>query len=46
MTAEHAEFGVFFDKDSLLSALRASALKIVADPSFGGSAVNYPEPKR
>jgi hypothetical protein len=53
-----AEFGVFFNKDSLLRALRASALKVVADPSqpknwlirpladFGGSAVNYPKPKR
>jgi hypothetical protein len=28
----------------LLRALRASALKIVADPSFGGSAVQTPIP--
>ena len=26
----------------ILSALSASALKTVADPSFGGSVVNYP----
>jgi hypothetical protein len=29
--------------NSLLGALSASALKIVADPSFGGSAVSYLE---
>jgi hypothetical protein len=31
-------------KNSLLSVLRASALKTVADPSFGGSAVQSPSP--
>jgi hypothetical protein len=37
---EFAEFEVFLIKNSSLRALRASALKIVADPSFGGSAVS------
>jgi hypothetical protein len=32
----------FLIKNSLLSVLRASALKTVADPSFGGSAVQSP----
>ena len=41
---ESAEIGVFFIKNSLLRALRASALKPVADPSFGGSAVQPPSP--
>ena len=34
----------FLIKNSLLRALSASALKIVADPSFGGSAVQSPSP--
>ena len=34
----------FLIKNSLLPALSASALKTVADPSFGGSAVRYPKP--
>jgi hypothetical protein len=34
----------FLINNSLLCALRASALKIVADPSFGGSAVQSPSP--
>jgi hypothetical protein len=34
----------FLIKNSLLRALRASALKTVADPSFGGSAVQSPSP--
>ena len=37
-----AEFGVFLTKILLLGVLRASALKVVADPSFGGSAVSFP----
>src|ERR671925_127500 len=36
-----AEFGVFLTKILLLGVLRASALKVVADPSFGGSAVRF-----
>ena len=35
---------IFLIKNSLLRALRASALKVVADPSFGGSAVQSPSP--
>ena len=35
---------VFLIKNSLLCVLRASALKTVADPSFGGSAVQSPSP--
>jgi len=39
-----AEFGESFDQNALLCALSASALKTVADPSFGGSAVQAPSP--
>jgi hypothetical protein len=39
-----AEIGEFLTKNSLLGVLRASALKTVADPSFGGSAVQSPSP--
>ena len=35
---------IFLIKNSLLRVLRASALKTVADPSFGGSAVQSPNP--
>jgi hypothetical protein len=38
--AEIAEFGIFLVKNPFLCVLRASALKVVADPSFGGSAVS------
>jgi hypothetical protein len=35
---------IFYSRTRLLCVLRASALKTVADPSFGGSAVQSPSP--
>ena len=40
---EFAEIGVLLDQNAKLCALGASALKTVADPSFGGSAVRSSE---